>query len=419
LRVRPRRPQFWCFLLLLSLSTALAGQPRTAEPPSEAYRRLVIEATGVLSEQALEQFLLDLRSPEGQPELVLVLMHGYDMGAQESARVYQGLAQSLRRQLEPQRVEVIGVQWDSGGGAFDYFATLRRARSLGRGPVRQLLAGLDRRYPNIPVAMIAHSMGCEIALAALVPEMVYGDNEPEGPVWQGEQELRVALAVWLAADLDYDVFSRSAPAAGLWFERCLLTWSTLSDPGTPGDRVLSLRARLRGKAMGALMPRLSERQLDSALPAGRLYLDSHAVPSNHELEALADGARLSALAGVISYLTTSEAPEPPELASMRQALQAPAQVSVLRPWLDSRYAGAAFAALWRLEHLNCGSAHHLADGTLHQAVALLADRPQAVWREQSQTDCVTMRLGLFPSPATMTRAGAPEWARPSRYALPR
>lgn len=357
-----------------------------------------------------------------RPEVIVVMLHGYDMGQEESTRMFDALSEGVRAGLPDQTVGLIGLQWESGGGNFinptgDYFHTLSRARDVGRGPLRQILLGVAERFPHQPVALLTHSMGCEMAVAALVPEVKYTEHAPKGGTYEAEREITITMAAFVGSDLDYDVWYKAGDAALRWFDRCQMTWSTLSDPTTRGDRVLSLRSRIRGKALGALLPRLTQGQLDQVIPARRFYLDGMAVPANHAFDAYFNEARLERILGVLRYLTTPGRPEPQELKAVREVMETPDDLSRLLPYLDSPYTGAGFAALWRVERLNCGDARHMADQTLERAVLMLVDSPQKVWREQAHSDCVTLRKGQYPTPQMMTRAGAPPWARPPRYQL--
>lgn len=370
----------------------------------------------------LEDSVLEPTSP-AVPDQIVLFIHGYDMGAEESGQKYEELARTLRRDLGPGDAMILGLQWNSGGHSFlnplgDYFSTLERARSIGRGPLRQLLLKLQNTYPEIPISVFAHSMGCEMTLSAVAPEIAYKEEAPKGPTYQPERSVRLAFAVFAGSDLDYDIWQQSGSAAMNWFERVGLTWLTVSDPATQGDKVLSFRTRIRGKAAGSLMPLMTEEQLDSVLPARKLILDSKDVPVDHELDSYFRPARVERLVATLRFLTDLGA-EPSELKEVQRVLDAPEELPALRKYLDSPHAGAAFVALWRIEHLLCGSSQHLADRTLEKAVLLLADRPKAIWALQAQSQCQTLRHALFPSEATMRRAGAPYRSRPERYRIPR
>ena len=408
------RPAFRLTLLtwlVLSLFTpACVAQP--------SFNTLRIEGSELFEPSALEQAL----SSTPDVSQIVVLLHGYDMGSEESGRKYEELARLVSQHLAPSRALVLGVQWDSGGHSLlnplgDYFTTLQRARTVGRGPIRQLLLQIHNQHPSAPITVLSHSMGSEIALAAVAPEISYPEQAPEGETYRPELEVRLALAVLAGSDLDYDVWKQSGEAAMNWFERVGLTWITVSDPVGQVDKVLSLRTRFRGKAAGSLMPLMSQEQLDTVLPAGKLVLDDEDIPADHELDSYFHPARVERIVATLSFLTDLGT-RPPELAAIAAVLQAPNELTVLRRHLGSRHAGAAFVALWRLEHLLCGDSRHLSDQTLEEAVRLLADRPKAIWPLQAHSECHTLRLGLFPTESTMRRAGAPARSRPPRYRLP-
>ncbi len=395
----------WLILLLLSL-------PGVAQ---DVYIPVLVQDATLLEESTLEQASLQVATPDQ----IILFIHGYDMGAAESGRKYEELARTLQRDLAPSRAMILGLQWDSGGNSFlnplgDYFNTLERARSIGRGPLRQLLLKLQDTHPDVPISIFAHSMGCEVTLAAVAPEITYKEDPPKGATYQPDESVRLAFAVFAGSDLDYDIWQQSGSAAMNWFDRVGLTWITVSDPATQGDKVLSFRTRIRGKAAGSLMPLMTQQQLDSVLPARKLILDDKNVPVDHELDSYFRPARVERLVATLRFLTEFGA-EPPELKEIQNVLDAPNELPALRKYLDSTYAGAAFIALWRIEHLLCGSSEHLADRTLEKAVLLLADRPKAIWPLQAGSQCQSLRRALFPSEQTMRRAGAPYRSRPARY----
>lgn len=422
-----RRNHLWTLLVALLTwlpSSSLAQNQPTSVVIPPPFAPLRIDETATVKPTVLEQTLAEVKAQEERPNQLVVLIHGYDMGTTESSQLYESLSKGLKSRLYPEPTAVVGVQWASGGTSLlnprgDYFRTLGRARDIGRGPIRQLLLELSERHPGVPISVMAHSMGCEVALAAVVPEIPYSQYQPAGGIYQADQEISLAMAAFLGSDLDYDVWYKAGEAGQKWFARCRLTWATVTDPSSQGDRVLSLRARLRGKAAGALLPRMTEAQLEQALLSRGFYLDGQQVPSNHQFDAYFSPSRIGRLAAALKFITQPGAQEPEELAAMRAAVEAADDMNILLSYLDSPFAGAAFAALWRVERINCGNARHLVDQTLENAILMLANSPQAVWREQAHSQCVTMRKAQFPTDAMMMKAGAPSWARPSRYNPPR
>lgn len=410
---------FCTFWLLLS-TVSVAQESPEGSKISQGWVRFMIDRTATVPFETIQQAIKELLPSEEAPDLFVIMLHGYDMGAAESRRMYDGLSSTLRENLGTLNVAYLGVQWDSGGGnllnpAGDYFQTLSRSRDLGRGPLRQMLLQLQEQSPETPVAVMAHSMGCEVILAAVVPEFSYDQYGPRSGIFEAERELTLAMAVFAGSDLDYDVWYKGGDSALLWFDRCRLTWATLTDPSTQGDRVLSLRSRIRGKALGTLFPRMTLGQLDRVVPSGRFYLDGQDVPSNHAFDSYFNPARVFRIGQALSSLLLPAPQEPEELAAMREVLQTPDEPTRLLPYLDSPYAGAAFCALWKIERLNCGDARHMTDRTLEKAVLMLANTAQAVWREQAHSECVTMRKAQYPTAQMMIKAGAPPWARPPRY----
>ena len=397
-------------LLLLVFSS-----PSTAQ---EGYVSLWLKDSSLIEASELSRVVTSHRPPNQ----IVVLVHGYDMGARESEQKFRELAKLLEQNLSPEMPLIVGLQWESGGRSFlnplgDYFRTLERARSIGRGPARQLFLALQDTHPDVPISVFAHSMGCEVTLAAVAPEIEYREENPKGDTFAPGATIRLALAAFAGSDLDYDIWQQSGAAVMPWFENVGLTWLTVSDPISQGDRVLSFRTRLRGKAAGSLMPLMSQEQLDTVLPASKFLLDEEEVPADHELDSYFSSRRVERISQAMLYLTAL-GPEPPELQALRQLLEAPDTLPSLRRFLDSPHAGVAFVALWRLERLLCGDSRHMADQTLENAVRLLADRPKAIWPLQATSECETLRRALFPTESTMQRAGAPYRSRPDRYRPP-
>lgn len=384
----------------------------------ESYVPLWVKDSTLIESMELERVTRSVPTPEQ----VVVLIHGYDMGKSESERKFKELAGHLEQNLAPRSLLIVGLQWDAGGHSFlnplgDYFNTLERARSIGRGPARQLFLALQEAHPDVPISVLAHSMGCEVTLASVAPEITYREENPKGETFAPEETVRLTLAALAGSDLDYDIWQQGGSAAMPWFENVGLTWMTVSDPVSQGDRVLSFRTRLRGKAAGSLMPLMTQEQLDTAVPGMRLLLDGEEVPVDHELDSYFRPKRVARLSQTLIYLTDS-GQEPSELLAIRQVLDAPEALPALRRHLDSPHVGASFVALWRIERLLCGDSRHLADQTLERAVRLLADRPKAIWPLQTTSECETLRRALYPTDATMRRAGAPYRSRPDRYRAP-
>ncbi len=410
-----KRPTETISRLCLLLFLLVFSFPAVAQ---ESYIPLWVKDSTLIDEAGLDR----VTGSSSTPEQIIVLIHGYDMGQSESERKYRELAGHLEQNLTPRSLHIVGLQWDAGGHSFlnplgDYFNTLERSRSIGRGPVRQLFLALQEAHPGVPLTVLAHSMGCEVTLAAVAPEIAYREENPKGETFAPEEDVRLTLAAFAGSDLDYDIWQHGGTAAMRWFENVGLTWMTVSDPVSQGDRVLSFRTRLRGKAAGSLMPLMTEEQLDTALPGRRLVLDGEEVPVDHELDSYFRPRRVQRLSQALLHLTDF-GQEPPELLAVRQVLDAPEALPALRRHLDSPHAGAAFVALWRVERLLCGDSRHLADQTLERAVRLLASRPKAIWPLQASSDCKTLRRGLFPTNDTMRRAGAPYRTRPDRYRVP-
>lgn len=412
-------------LLLLFLTLpCLADDPPPADntvplvEPKE-YSQLWVDKSAVVTPEAVAATIAGVKKQQADPEHIVVFIHGFDVARNASTAEFDSLALRLRKQFEPSktRVAFAGVQWESAieSSVFQmaniYWQKISVARSTGRGPTRELLLGLQKAFPKAHISLMAHSMGCEVAAAAVVPEIEYADQVPFVETFEPKTDVKLLLVALCGSDLDYDIWSKSHAEARAQGERNQLLWQTVAPYMGKGDKVLSMRAKLRGKAAGSAFPKMTLQQLDETVGKRRIILDGERIPNDHDFEKYYDDERLGRMVPVMRYLVNSKLPKPIEIAELDTILAAPNDITTLLPFLDTGRYGTLFYTLWRIERLNCGDARHLTDGNLETVARMLKDKPQMIWREQPKSECVTIKEGEFPTERMMTRAGAPPRAR--------
>lgn len=411
------------FILFLYLP-AFADDPPTADPtpppvePKE-YSQLWVDKTAIVTPEAVAATVAGVKKQQADPEHIVVFIHGFDVSRDSSTAEFDGLAGRLRKQFEPSKTKVAfaGVQWESASdqSVFElanvYWEKISVARSTGRGPARQLLLGLQKAFPKAHISVMAHSMGCEVAAAALVPEIEYADQVPFVETFEPKTDVKLHMVSLCGSDLDYDIWSKSHAEARTQNERNKILWQTVAPYMGKGDKVLSMRAKLRGKAAGSAFPKMTLQQIDEACSKRRIIFDGENIPNDHDFDKYYDDNRLARMVPVMLYLVNPKLPKPVELAELDTILAAPNDLNVLLPYLDTGRYGTLFYTLWRIERINCGDARHLTDGTLENVARMLKDKPQMIWREQPKSECVTIKNEQFPTEKMMTRAGAPPRAR--------
>jgi esterase/lipase superfamily enzyme len=403
--------------LLAESTPAAEASPPPVEP--KEYSQLWVDKSAVVTPEAVAATVAGLKKQQSDPDHVVVFIHGFDVRRDSSTAEFNDLAKRLRKQFEPSkaRVAFAGVQWDSASdqSVFElanvYWEKISVARSTGRGPTRELLFAIKQTFPKAHVSLMAHSMGCEVAAATIVPDIEYADQLPYVATYQPKADVKVHMASLCGSDLDYDIWSKSPSTARSQNERCRTMWQTVAPYLGKGDRVLSARARLRGKAAGSAFPKMTLEQLDESMNHRQIILDSENIPSDHNFGKYYDDARLARIVSVMLYRANPSLPKPKDIAEIDEIMEAPSDPSALLPYLDSGRYGTLFYTLWRLERLNCGDARHMTDGSLESLGRMLKDKPQMIWRVQDKTDCVTVKKGQFPTERMMTRAGAPPRAR--------
>ena len=397
------------------------GSPTEATLSPSGYASLWVDKSAVVTPAAVEKTLADANALESDPEQIVVFIHGFKKPRDGSTRDFNALTQRLQPMFAKDSTQVmfVGLQWESATKASllkmqkTYLDTVPLARSVGRGPARQLLLELQKRYPKAHVSVFAHSMGCEVAAAALLPEIRYDDQQPYVETYKPSEQVQLDMLTLAGSDLDFDFWYKSDISARKFEGRCRFTWLTVADHLERGDRVLNMRSRVRGKAAGATFPRMTLEQLDQTISERRLFLDHREIPINHKFLNYYELPRLERIVATLRYLTAPRAPEPDEIAELDEILAAPSEMEVLLPYLDRASYSAKFYALWRIERMNCGDARHMTDLTLLNVVNMLKDRPKKIWTERPKSDCVTIKKGQFPTEKLMIKAGAPSRDGPS------
>lgn len=416
------------FVLILP---ALAEDPVVAPSPSPSpaapppvppkyFSQLWVDKTAVVTPEAVAATVAGLKAQQANPEHVVVYIHGFDVQRDESTAAFDALTLRLQQQFQPTnaRVAYAGIQWQSAADssvfqlANVYWEKISVARSVGRGPARELLLGIAKEFPKAHVTIMAHSMGCEVMAAAVVPEIEYAAQTPFVPTFAPESDVRVLMTVMCGSDLDDNIWQKSHVAMRSHNERTQLTWTTVAPFMGQGDEVLSVRAQIRGVAAGAAFPLMTLDQLNEVVSKRKMVFDGEDIPHDHAFEKYYDSDRLARIVPTMLYVSNPKGwPEPLELSELDQILEAPGVATALTPFLDNGRYGTLFYTLWRLEQVNCGDARHMTDGTLASVAHLLKNTPQMVWRAAAKSPCVTIKNGEFPTPTMMTRAGAPPRAR--------
>lgn len=406
------------FLLALSLNGAAQEQPEEVQVP-DGFASLWVEKDGAFTPDAIQRTLDDLAQQQNDPEQIVVFIHGFKKPRAGSTRDFNELVKRVRSQLEKNntRVGIVGVQWDSsinipntkGLNALKvmraYHEAIPLARTVGRGPTRALLLALQEKYPKAHISMFAHSMGCELAAAAILPETVYEEYPPFGETYRPKTDVELEMLVLAGSDLDYDFWYKSGVDADEVEQRSRLTWFTVADYLTKGDKVLNTRKRVRGLAGGSAFPRMTLPQLDQAIAERRIFIDQKDIPRSHQFLDYYTDERLERIIATLRYLTEPRAPQPEEMADLDEILAAPDDMELLLEYLDHASYASKFYATWRIERINCGDARHMTDLTLEEILETLRSEPQKIAEMRPGCDCQSVKKGQFPSPKVMEEAG--------------
>jgi hypothetical protein len=377
---------------------------------------------GLLPEAAVATTLQEIQKLEAQPEHIVVLVHGYNVVREDGAAQFQEVADRLYQQARPfqHSLVVLGLQWDSAApGAQSpwsaeeaYLEKVTRARQVGHLAARQLLLRVQQQFPRSYITVMAHSLGCEVSVGALFPEINYADDLPKADSYQPGQELFLNMLCLTGSDLDYDVWYKGGITFRAQNPRTRLLWMTISPYiGGGRDRTLQIRQMTRGMAGGAAFPRMTEQQYDFLFKYRAIFFDQKNIPEGHEFVEYLSSERTARMLSAAVYITDPNAPRPAEIDDIYKVLALPHRVEELLPWLEHPNVSGQLYALWRLEALLCDGSKHLADQTLEQVTRLLRNTPRKVWGERHSSPCQSVRRGYWPTEALMNKAGAPAWSR--------
>lgn len=397
------------------LAPALAQEP-------VGYASLWVEKDAVVTTAAVQATIAEVARQESDPEEIIVFVHGFKKPRQGSTNDFNALAERLRGQAELSglRTALVGLQWDSSisvqsSSGLDALRMIREyhdaipvARSVGRGPGRELILALQEKFPKAHLSIFAHSMGCEVAAALLLPEINYEDYPPFVKPFRPELGVGLDMLVLAGSDLDYDVWYKSGISARAMESRVRMLWLTVADYLTKGDKVLNTRKRIRGRAGGSSFPRLTLEQLDQTIAERRMFIDRQDIPRNHQFLDYYTEERLSRILSTLRYLTVARAPQPDEMAEIDEVLATPYQLDSLVPYLDRLSYAVKLYALWRIERINCGDARHMTDLTLDEISEAYRQNAKSIPEMRLTSPCLTIRNGLYPTPTAMKKAGVVE-----------
>ena len=159
-------------------------------------------------------------------------------------------------------------------------------------------------------------MGCEVAAAALLPEIRYEEYPPFLEAYQPKRPVQLDMLVLAGSDLDYDFWYKSGLSPREMEGRARMTWLTVADYLGKGDKTLNTRRRVRGRAAGTSFPRMTLPQLDQAVSERRIFIDHEDIPRNHQFLDYYEEPRLERILATLRYLTMPRAPQPDEIAEL-------------------------------------------------------------------------------------------------------
>jgi hypothetical protein len=262
------------------------------------------------------------------------MIHGFGVQPKIARVEYEKIGRRLARESEASGLKVLpfGVHWDaSPGSTGEWFpkAIAHRFTSLiglkkavknpylekaklacrsGRTGLRAALFRLQEAFPHRPMHLLSHSLGSELALAALAPDCAE-HSEDAVPAEQPDRALNVGMVVLAGADLDHDFLCReNASARRAALDRAQVWWVTVPEKDR-ADGVLELRRGAgRGDAVGNRGLMLRRGDLDALLGRRGLVLDEGRIPKWHGIESYYSKDRIAAIASSMLYLEDPKAP---------------------------------------------------------------------------------------------------------------
>lgn len=401
-----------CFFLLSALPLSTSAQPAGFVPAW-------LNDGSPVSDADLDAIVKNVGAQQANPDHIVFLVHGLGNSREASTSQFNALAPLLAKQYQQanKKVVIVGLQWNSDVplGLFtaeaNYLDMLARARKVGHWPARQLMLKLQKQYPKANFDIYAHSLGCEVTAATIVPEITYTDDIPKSEAFQPAQDIHSSMITMAGSDLDFDVWSKSHVTARADAPRAKELWMTMSPylGEKEQDETLKMRAMVRGVAAGSAFPKMTEQQYDNFLGNQRLVVDNQNIPADHAFLKYYDEARLARVVPLAVHVGDPKFPKPKEFAELDVVKALPDQVSALTPYLDSPNLTTVMYTLWRLEKIDCGGSKHLADGTIEEMARRMKNKPATVRSGRKDSPCKTMSSGYFPTEDQLTRAGAPNW----------
>lgn len=311
-------------LMAAPAAHAAPAAPTAVQPVCADYHPVALGEDGRVSAAALDAVTEAVRRDvkAGSKEIT-ILIHGFNVDPKYMDECYSPLALDLRQQGQETglHTSVVGLHWSSEVGKNwllkatgsrlaslvgakravknPYLEKCQVARESGREGLRALCFRLQDRFPGVPVHLFTHSMGAQVAVAALAPEA--GRPEPS-EVEQPQRILRVGMVMLAGADLDYNVFAREESEERNALRRAKLWWVTSPEQGV-ADGVLELR-RGAGKcdAMGNRGLKLEAEDLNQLISRRALVLDEGRVPAKHAFGDYYNQRRVHQLALSMRYM---------------------------------------------------------------------------------------------------------------------
>ncbi len=372
-----------------------------------------------LTPQFLKAQAQEIAKVNKSPQHIVVLIHGYHVLREESTKEFNEVGARVSKAFGDQGMKtvVVGLQWESAIPGSEvpweaeeaYYKMIDRSRKIGHYSARQVLLNLQKSFPKAHIHLMGHSMGCELAAAALFPNLDYKDEVPKSAAFEPRQELRTDLVTLAGSDLDANVWKTTNVEFKKQFN---LLWMTVTNYTGKRDRTLQFRKVSRGLAGGSAYPVMTDAQYKTLFNRRALMLDWHDIPEDHELVKYYNDTRLDRLARAVKSINNPKASTSPEMSELDKVMKTKPVVADLQPFLDGKSLGSVACALWRIENLLCGSSAHLSDGTIEDVTRKLRVTPQVIWQVQRDTKCKTIKQEIWPTDTMMTTAGAPAWAKP-------
>jgi len=401
-----------CFFLLSLL-------PMSASAQETGFVPAWLNDGSPISDSDLDAIVKNVAAQQANPDHIALMVHGLGNSRDASTSQFNALGPLLAQQYTAanKKVVVVGVQWNSDVdlGLFDgeanYLSMVARARKVGHWPARQVLLRLQQAYPKANFDVYAHSLGCEVTAAYMVPTAVYSDDIPTSDPFQPTQDLHVSMITMAGSDLNYDVWAKSHVTARAQQPLVRKLWMTMSPyiGEHDQDQVLQLRSLVRGVAAGSAFPDMTDQQYDTLLGGDRLVVDNQDIPTDHAFLKYYNEARLTRVVPLAVHVADPTFPEPKEFDDLNLVRRLPDQVAALQPYLDSPHLTTVMYTLWRFEKMLCGNSTHLGDGTIEKIARLLKNQPSLVRSERKNSPCKTLSNGYFPTENQLIRAGAPNW----------